>query len=209
MRAPRAGGTGHTGAVVVAVAAEGAGPGGLAPGTLLVRPWAVGDAPAMHAAVTASIDHLRPWMPWIADEPLTLVQRRQLIAGWASRRAGGDRGFGMFVDGEVVGGCGLHARVGPGGLEIGYWVRVGCTGRGYATAAARLLTDNAFADPGIDRVEIRHDAANLSSSRVPAKLGYERVGDFRRPPAAPGETGLDHVWRMRRADWSRASTAAG
>ena len=32
----------------------------------------------MHDAVTESIEHLRPWMPWIADEPVTVEQRRAL-----------------------------------------------------------------------------------------------------------------------------------
>ena len=187
--------------MVVAVGAEGA--GSAAPGALVVRRWEIDDAPAMHAAIIESIDHLRPWMPWVADEPLTVAERRERIAGWQPLWDAGDRIYGMFVDGEVVGGCGLHARLGPGGLEIGYWVRVGRTGRGYATEASRLLTDIAFAMPGIDRVEIRHDAQNVASSRVPAKLGYVRVDDLHRPPAAPGETGVDHVWRMRKRDWRR------
>jgi ribosomal-protein-serine acetyltransferase len=170
-------------------------------GALVVRQWGVEDAPLLHEAVTESIEHLRPWMPWIADEPVTVEQRRERIAGWRALWNEGDRFYGMFVGEAVVGGCGLHARIGPGGLEIGYWVRVGHTGRGYATEAARQLTDIAFASPGIDRVEIRHDATNVASSRVPAKLGYVRAEDLHRPPVAPGETGVDHVWRMTRAAW--------
>ena len=109
----------------------------------------------MHEAVTESIEHLRPWMPWIAEEPLhgRAASRAASPAGRPLWDAG-DRVYGMFVGDEVVGGCGLHARIGPGGLEIGYWVRAGRTGRGYATAASRLLTDIAFADarhrPGRD-----------------------------------------------------------
>lgn len=163
----------------------------------------------MHEAVTESIEHLRPWMPWIAEEPLTVEQRRERIAGWKTLWGEGERVYGMFVGDAAVGGCGLHARIGPGGLEIGYWVRVGRTGRGYATEASRLLTDIAFATPGIERVEIRHDATNAASSRVPAKLGYVRVKDLRRPPVAPAETGVDHVWRMTRAAWLSRPGSSG
>ena len=66
-------------------------------------------------------------------------------------------GFGLFeADGELVGGFGLHRRRGPGILEIGYWVRSDRTGRGYATGAARALTQAAFDGfPDVDRLEIR------------------------------------------------------
>jgi len=39
----------------------------------------------------------------------------------------------------------------------------------------RLLTDAAFQIPGIERVEIHHDKANVASSGVPRKLGFELV----------------------------------
>ena len=45
--------------------------------------------------------------------------------------------YGIFLpDGALVGGCGLHRRIGPSALEIGYWVHVAHTRRGIATASA-------------------------------------------------------------------------
>lgn len=49
---------------------------------LVVRRYWPTDAPALHRAVTASIEHLRPWMPWISDEPLEVEDRRRLITEW-------------------------------------------------------------------------------------------------------------------------------
>ena len=91
--------------------------------------------------------------------------------------------------------------IGPGGQEIGYWVRVGWTGRGYATAAARDLVAMAFAMPAVNHVEIHHDVANVASGRVPAKLGFRHVDDVRSPPEAPGETGVNRHWRLDREVW--------
>ena len=156
---------------------------------LVVHPWRPEDVPRLHDAVIESLDHLRPWMPWVAKEPLTLPQRADLVSGWEPLADAGDRMCGMFVGDEVVGGCGLHQRIGPEGEEIGYWVRVGRVGRGYATAAARTLTDMAFADRAVTHTEIHHDVANLASGRVPAKLGYVHVHDVDCPITAPGETG--------------------
>jgi RimJ/RimL family protein N-acetyltransferase len=40
--------------------------------------------------------------------------------------------YGIFAadEAEVLGGTGLHPRVGLGGLEIGYWVRASATRQG-------------------------------------------------------------------------------
>jgi ribosomal-protein-serine acetyltransferase len=171
---------------------------------LVVRRWRPDDVPRLHAAVVESLDHLRPWMPWAAKEPLTLDQRVELVRGWGRLWDAGDRMYGMFAGDEVAGGCGLHARIGPGGLEIGYWVRAGCTGRGYATVAARVLTDAAFALPGVAHVEIHHDVANPASGRIPEKLGFVHVRDVPHPIEAPGETGTQRIWRMERARWRAA-----
>ena len=87
-------------------------------------------------------------------------------------------------------------RIGPGGLEIGYWVRTDRTGRGVATEAAGLLTDAALALPDVDHVEIHHDEANAASGRVPAKLGYALVGRDEVERLNPGEVGVSLVWRI-------------
>ncbi len=176
---------------------------------VVVRPWRVDDVPLLHAAVIESLDHLRPWMPWAAKEPLSLDERTQLVDGWWRLWDAGDRMCGVFVGDRVVGGCGLHQRIGPGGQEIGYWVRVGQTGRGYATAAARALTDMAFAMAAVTHTEIHHDVANPTSGRVAAKLGYAHVHDAPHPVEAPGETGVQSIWRMDRDDWPARRNATG
>jgi len=98
-----------------------------------------------------------------------------------------------------VGSCGLHYRIGSGGAEIGYWIHVDHLRRGLATEVARQLTERAFADPAIDRVEVHHDRANVASGGVPPKLGFEHVSDTPRAPNAPGEEGVERVWRLTRA----------
>jgi RimJ/RimL family protein N-acetyltransferase len=168
---------------------------------LVVRPWAEDDERALGAAVADSLEHLRPWMPWAADEPRGAAARR----AWIRQAAAGEaEHFGIFLDGTVVGGCGLHRRIGPGGLEIGYWVRATHTRRGIATAAVRRVSAVALARPSVDRVEIHHDAANVASGRVAAAAGFARAGELRRPPQAPAETGVLLVWRLGRGD--RAAT---
>jgi ribosomal-protein-serine acetyltransferase len=168
---------------------------------LELRRWLQEDAPALNRAVHASLDELRPWMPWAAGEPRPVEARAEVIREW--ERDDSTDAFGIFLDGELAGACGLHRRIGEGGLEAGYWVRSDLTGRGLGTEAARRLCEIAFSDPGVDRVEIHHDRANVASGRIPAKLGFELVAENRHAPEAPGEEGVELVWRLTRDAYGR------
>jgi ribosomal-protein-serine acetyltransferase len=142
------------------------------PGGLVVRGWVREDAAELGEAVADSVEHLRPWMAWVAREPLSVTERQAVLDGWHQEwLAGGDAVMGVFVDGAVAGLCGLHRRIGPGGLEIGYWTARRFLRQGIATTAAGLLIDAAFSDSEITRVEIHHDQANQASVGVPRKLG--------------------------------------
>jgi len=166
---------------------------------LAVRALTVDDADELGRAVRESLEHLRPWMPWAAHEPMPAHARRAWIRDRvAEAAAGGDRTYGLYLGARVVGVCGLHRRIGPGGMELGYWVHVHFTRRGLATAAGRFAVAEAFAQPDVDRVEIHHDAANRASGAVAAALGFACVGERRRAPAAPGETGVERIWRLLR-----------
>jgi RimJ/RimL family protein N-acetyltransferase len=158
---------------------------------LLLRCWEPTDAPALKEAVDASLDHLRPWMPWAANEPEPLEAKVALLRrfrGWFD--LGRDFVYGVFApDGsEVLGGTGLHTRVGDDALEIGYWIRASRIGEGLATELSAVLTRVAFELCQVDRVEIRIDPANERSARVPRKLGYVEEARLRRrlPAGADG-----------------------
>jgi len=166
---------------------------------LVLRRWRVEDAELLHGAVVDSVEHLRPWMPWIADEPMSVGQRRDLIQGWERDwEGGGDVVLAIVRDGVVAGGSGLHRRRGPDVLEIGYWLRPGFVGLGIVTTAARLLTNAAFVVDAIERVEIWHEPANTASGAVPARLGFSAVG----------EIDGDRVWRTTRDEWALVSSDA-
>jgi RimJ/RimL family protein N-acetyltransferase len=169
----------------------------LAGGFALVRPSAALVASAVRA-INASLDHLRPWMAW-AEEPATEEQMAQVYA--EGDRAWAERTDFLYVvvdaSGEVVGGSGLHPRLGQTGLEIGYWIHVDHAGRGLATEVSRALTTAAFDLPGIERVRIQCRVDNAASSRIPEKLGFARF-----PDAASDDGPPLQQWIVERADWS-------
>jgi ribosomal-protein-serine acetyltransferase len=170
----------------------------LSSGQVELRRWRAADAEECLRLVTESLDHLRPWMPWAtSDYDLAVAQDfvQRCEAEWT---AGTAFNYLILSGGEPAGSAGLMARIDPGGLEIGYWVHPGYTGRGVATAAATALTEAALALPGVDHVEIHHDERNLASERVPVKLGYTHVEtrtESRFEPAA-ADSGISKVWRI-------------
>jgi ribosomal-protein-serine acetyltransferase len=174
---------------------------------LTLRRWQHNEAAALAAGVAASLDHLRPWMSWIAFEPLTFAERVALIEGWTRDwEEGGDVVLGVFLDGEVVGNSGLHRRSGPGTLDIGYWIHVDHVRHGYATELTAALTTAAFDVDGVDVVHVQTDEANEASAAVPAKLGFRRSRITERPPEAPAESGRLVDWTMTHDVWAARST---
>ena len=168
-----------------------------------LRAWSPADAPLLRAALEESDAHLRAWTPWVVDgrEPGVPLDVRlaRFADDWAAGRAWV---WGIFAAdaSAVLGGCGLYARIGAGALEVGYWLAARATGRGIATAAARLVTDVAFAMPGVHRVEMRIEPGNARSVAVPRRLGFAHEATIE----VDGDA-LE-VWAMDRERWTRLSS---
>jgi ribosomal-protein-serine acetyltransferase len=170
----------------------------IARGDVTLRRYRAGDLDTVLQAVTDSADHLRPWMPWAAgyDRASAADFLARADQNWADGTAYNYAITTGATGGVLAGGCSLMARIGPGGLEIGYWVHRAYTRRGLATAASAALVEQAFRRPDIERVEIVPDELNVASGGVPRKLGFTEAG--RRPidpPPAAG-TGVGVVWRL-------------
>jgi len=166
-------------------------------GPVTLRRYREDDLDALVQAVSESEDHLRPWLPWVAGH--SRASEAEFLAGAARDwDSGVAYNYAMIAEGTLAGGIALMARIGPGGLEIGYWVHRAWTRRGLATAASAALVDQAFRLPGVDRVEIVHDELNVASAGIPRKLGFTEVA--RRPldPPPPSGTGTGVIWRLLR-----------
>ena len=150
---------------------------------LTIRCWEPRDAPQLGEAVESSLEHLRPWMPWANDEPTPLDERVDRLRRFRGMfDLGQNFIYGLFTrdESEVVGGSGLHPRIGEGALEIGYWLRASRVGEGLAREATAALTYVAFRVCEVDRVEIRIEPQNARSLDVPRALGFVEEGTFRR-----------------------------
>jgi RimJ/RimL family protein N-acetyltransferase len=157
--------------------------------------------PALMDAIARSQPELARWLPWADPMPTEEDERQFILAMEVAFDA--DERYGYVLvnrsTDELVGGIGLHPNE-VGIAEIGYWVHSDHTRRGYATAAADVLTESIFdhlAD--VRKVIIRMDSANLASAAVPPKLGYVFEGEEApRQILTSGHTGRGWIWARQR-----------
>lgn len=166
---------------------------------LLIRCWQPQDAARLKEAVDSSVEHLRRWLPWAANEPEPLERKLERIRRWRGDfDLNLDFIYGVFdlAEARVLGGTGLHNRVGPDAREIGYWVRADSTGKGIATEFSAALTRVAFEVDKVARVEIHVVVGNGASAAVPRKLSYIHEATVRRPHPGGGALYDTMVWTM-------------
>jgi RimJ/RimL family protein N-acetyltransferase len=150
---------------------------------LVLRCYDPSDAQLLKEAVDSSLEHLRPWMPWAENEPQTLAEKTEVLKYFrASFDTSDNFTYGIFTndESEVLGSTGLHPRIGPGGLEIGYWIRASATRQGFVSESTAALTRVGFEICGADRIEIRIEPGNEASFGVPRKLGFAEEATLRR-----------------------------
>jgi RimJ/RimL family protein N-acetyltransferase len=166
----------------------------------VLRRWRTSDAPVLKAALDASLAHLQAWLPWAMAEPSPLAVLETRLEQFASEFDRGEQWlFAIWSrTGEaLLGGAGLHPRIGEDGLEMGYWLQADATGQGFMTEAADALTRLALLQPGIVRVQIRCDPENVSSAAVPRRLGYRHLRTIANATIKPSGAPRDSmVWEV-------------
>ena len=179
---------------------------------LVVRCWEPRDAPALIEALALNLDHLRPWMPWIKDEPQTLDEKLQLLRRFRGQfDLGQDYVYGIFDTGgtRVLGGSGLHARIGTKALEVGYWIHRDWIGQGLASEASAALTRVAFEVQRVERVEIHCAPENDRSARVAKRLGFTLEATLRRrTPGVDGELRDAMIWTLLSEEYATSAARA-
>ncbi len=151
-------------------------------GFITLRPYAVQDIELLHAAVVESLTALAPYMDFAhhgysVEESKTWVSRRS--REWKDGSAY-DFAIVDAQNGKYLGGCGINRFDERRNVaNLGYWVRTGCTGRGVATAAARLLSRFGVEQLGLKRIGLQIALPNRASQRVAEKSGATREGVLR------------------------------
>lgn len=172
---------------------------------LLLRLWQPDDAPQLRDAISDSTEELRRFTPWVIPEPPELNTLVARIHAFRDQLAGSESWVYGIFDREsrrVIGQIGLYARVGPGALELGYFIRSDAARRGYATESATAMIDAAFGENDTARIEIRCDPGNVASVAIARRLGFELREISETDAAAPLM-----IWELQRHELSAIQQA--
>jgi RimJ/RimL family protein N-acetyltransferase len=169
----------------------------LAPGTLsstpqpvipagdgvVLRPWRIEDAPAVHAAFQDPVMH--QWHIRAADSE---EEVRGWIAEWQRAWEQEKEPQWAVADatGKLLGRVALREAVlGEGVAEVAYWTTAAARGQGVATRATTALARWALDGIGFQRLELLHSVANEASCRVAEKTGFALEGTKRQAALHP------------------------
>ncbi|MGQ0709004.1 MAG: GNAT family N-acetyltransferase [Rhodoferax sp.] len=149
----------------------------LASGCFQIRPFIESDIPSFVEAVRESAATVGKWMSW-AHANYTAADAASWFAHCeAERESGSSYEFGIF-DAEsngLVGGCGLNQFNSVNRFcNLGYWVRQSCQRKGAALAAIHALSQFAFVELGLGRIEIVVAEHNTPSLALAERSGAVR-----------------------------------
>jgi RimJ/RimL family protein N-acetyltransferase len=135
----------------------------------------VDDVPVLVGAY--SDPAIQQWHGRSMDDAEALEWIDDRRRGWRDEE-GGD--WAVVLGGDVVARASLHKiDLSEGFAEIGYWVLPGHRGAGIGTRAVGLLTDWAFGQLGLHRIELLHSTRNPASCGLATRAGYRLEGTLR------------------------------
>jgi ribosomal-protein-serine acetyltransferase len=162
------------------------------------------QAAAIFTVVDRERAHLRKWLPWVdgatgPDDTLKFIKTS--LAQFANNEG---LTAGIWCGKEYAGAVGTHKidwlnRK----VEIGYWLASKFQGRGIITDACRLLTNHAFQEWALNRVEIRCAPRNTKSCAIPVRLGFQLEGVLRKAQLVGGKYLDTNVYAMLARDWKK------
>jgi RimJ/RimL family protein N-acetyltransferase len=175
---------------------------------VVLRPWDPAETPALQRLIADNLEHLRPWIEWIAEEPKPLADKLREVRSW---RAGFDLDQGWFyalLDGgndTLVGGL-LANRLPPGDtVDLGGWGAADRGRRGHHTEAAAAVARAAFELMGMTRVQAVCESTNERSIALMRKLGFTHESTPRH--LVGGQRVDEMVWSILADEWPATPAA--
>lgn len=165
----------------------------LSNGEILLRPFSYSDRRQWNRVRADNREWLKKWE---ATTPRGLgsvaMSFGQMVrSNRIESKAGRGFSFGIFKGPNLIGQINLSGIIYGAlrGGHIGYWIDQSHANRGYMTMAVNMVTDFAFSELELHRIEINIRPENEASIKVAEKCGYLFEG------LRPNYLHIDGAWR--------------
>lgn len=167
-----------------------------------IIPVAVEHATALASLVQQNIEHLRAYLPAVAN--LDSVEAARAHLCFAVERASKAEIFEwhLFVDGILSGSVRLKDidRI-DRKAKIGYFIGQQFTGKGIASSAVFTVLEFCFGPLNLNRIELRCASENEPSKRMAGRLGFVHEGVLRQEEFLNGVFVDQHVYGLLARDF--------
>jgi ribosomal-protein-serine acetyltransferase len=146
-------------------------------GELVLRALRLDEAGVLFSIVDANRTYLAKFLQW-ANETTSSQDSLAFIEQIKENRINGQEyGYGIVLEGHVVGHITLmHLKDGET-PEIGYWIAEEASGRSVTKKATEAVTRFGFEELGLDEIVIRARKDNGASNGIAQSLGYRPDGE--------------------------------
>lgn len=124
--------------------------------------------------------YLRKWLPWLDNTTKledTIGFIKVCLKGFAENKS---LNTVILFKGNIVGVAGFNSiNWSNKTAQIGYWLGEEFQGNGIMTKVAKTLTEYAFIELKLNKVEIRASLENKKSRSIPERLGFVNEGCIR------------------------------
>ena len=175
---------------------------------VVLRCWEPADTAALHRVIAENVEHLRPWVSWVADEPRSMEERLCIVR---SMRAAfdADESWSYAVidadDGELAGGFLLRRLETGNSGDLGGWVAATRGRRGYHSEAAAAMARVCLEVMRMERVQAVTASDNERSIALMRKLGFTHEATPRW--VDDGQRHDELLWSLLADEWPTSHAA--
>ncbi len=138
------------------------------------------DSEKVFALTNNSRDYLKEWLPWLEKTKKIEDTKEYIKASLKDFAEDKSMNTVILYKNEIVGIAGFNEIDWSNKLSyIGYWLDKDFQGKGIMTRVSKALTDYAFNELSMNKVEIRAASENKKSRSVPERLHFVEEGRIR------------------------------
>ena len=147
---------------------------------LILRPVNPEDAKTLFSLTDNDREYLREWLPWVDGTKTEEDTLDYITFSQKGEKEGRLLNLAIVWKGKVVGITGFNNIDRTNHIAtIGYWLGNEYQGNGIMTSAVQTLTEYAFKELLMNKVEIHAAEENKKSRSIPERLGYAHEGTLR------------------------------